>query len=417
MLLLLGSCMAPGASQRGGLNCSDPSVAPWLTICQADLPPSQRWIYGDAGEFLEINGHRMHYVDIGGQGHPVPAPVFVLLHGQPTWGYLWRNVAKRLAGCNASDFPQFDDPCDGPDQPGIARVVIPDYVGFGRSDKPPIDFDGSGATAFDYSISSHVDQLEGLLDALGLGAQNGGPELVLVAHDWGGGIGAGYLGRRPDNVAGFVCLECVMFDLPLEVWREGALGGVGEAFPGCCGFFDQLRTVQAWKYVFERHWFLEIFENWIVRGLSDAERRFYSFPFVRPRDRWGSFHFPQQLVVGEATFPNGTTMSQTDPAPPSLESLPAGMVVPSPSGVWLEMQRGRNALFRRPVPKLFLTAENGIIFPPGSPFLAAFVDAASAFPDSLTGPINVGLAGHYAQEDQPENISRAIMEWHDATFT
>ena len=57
-----------------------------------------------------------------------------------------------------------------------------------------------------------------------------------------------------------------------------------------------------------------------------------SFPFARPRDRWGSFHFPQQLTFGEAVFPNGTKLGETDPVPTNIEDFPLEMSFPSPSG-------------------------------------------------------------------------------------
>ena len=268
-----GRCSVTSAvGARGGLNCSDPRTAPWLVACQVDLPPFERWIWANKGQFLEINQLRMHYVDIGGDQPGGGDRVYVFLHGQPTWSYLWRNIAKVIGGCRNADFPEFPNACDGPDIPGVARALMYDYVGFGRSDKPPIDFDDSGETVFDYSISSHAVQLEGLLDALGLGSENGGPSVILVAHDWGGGIGLGYLGRRPGNVAGFICFECIMFTNPTSELSMNQRSGPGT---GCCGFSDQLRTVQAWEYVFKTHLFADVLMPRSQTNLSEAEQKFY----------------------------------------------------------------------------------------------------------------------------------------------
>src|SRR3954453_12765268 len=103
--------------------------------------------------FLEFDGYRMHYVDEG-EGEPV-----LLLHGEPTWSYLWRNIIPHLPG----------------------RKVAPDLIGFGRSDKPEeIGW---------YSYDRHVASVAALVDALDL------HDLTLVVHDWGGPVGLRYAGE------------------------------------------------------------------------------------------------------------------------------------------------------------------------------------------------------------------------------
>jgi haloalkane dehalogenase len=120
---------------------------------------------------LQVGAHRMHVMEAG-EGLPV-----VMVHGNPTWGFLWRGVARALAG-------------DG------VRVVLPDLVGLGLSDKPR----GAGVHTLDF----HVRQLGALLDALGL------ERLVLVVQDWGGPIGVGALAERPERLAGLVVLNTVL---------------------------------------------------------------------------------------------------------------------------------------------------------------------------------------------------------------
>lgn len=109
------------------------------------------------------SGLRMHYVDEG----PRDTETVLLLHGQPTWSYLYRSVVAGLAA------------------QGL-RAVAPDLVGFGRSDKP------LARTA--YSVRAHVDWLTQLVDALGL------TRLSLVVQDWGGPIGLALLAGRPGLV-------------------------------------------------------------------------------------------------------------------------------------------------------------------------------------------------------------------------
>ncbi len=109
------------------------------------------------------SGVRMHYVEEG----PAGAETVLLLHGQPTWGYLYRRVVAGLAARGL-------------------RAVAPDLIGFGRSDKPLL------RTA--HSVQAHVEWITQFVDALGL------THLTLVVQDWGGPLGLGLLSTRPGLV-------------------------------------------------------------------------------------------------------------------------------------------------------------------------------------------------------------------------
>src|SRR3954466_5163272 len=113
----------------------------------ADLPG-----HPFAPHYTEIDGLRIHYVDEG----PPRAPPILLLHGEPTWSYLYRKMIPPLVAAGH-------------------RVVAPDLVGFGRSDKP--------AERGDYTYQRHVDWMAGVLEALAL------EHVTLVGQDWGGLIG------------------------------------------------------------------------------------------------------------------------------------------------------------------------------------------------------------------------------------
>jgi haloalkane dehalogenase len=106
------------------------------------------------------DGPRLHYVD---EGPPDGQPV-LLLHGQPTWSYLYRRVIPVLTAAGL-------------------RAIAPDLIGFGRSDKP--------TNRADYTVRSHISWLGELVDQLELTA------VTLVAQDWGGPIGLGVLARAP----------------------------------------------------------------------------------------------------------------------------------------------------------------------------------------------------------------------------
>ena len=109
----------------------------------------------------------MHYVDEG-SGAPV-----LLLHGEPTWAFLYRKMIPRLAG--------------------VARVVAPDYFGFGRSDKP--------TRIEDYSYDFHYGSIERLADELDL------RDATVVVQDWGGPIGLRLAVEHPERVSRLVILN------------------------------------------------------------------------------------------------------------------------------------------------------------------------------------------------------------------
>src|SRR4051812_17807067 len=135
---------------------------------------------------LQINAYAMHVMESGPEeGRPV-----LLLHGNPTWGFLWRKVALALHGLPL-------------------RVVMPDLVGLGLSDKP--------ADPAVHTLEFHAAQLAGLIEALGLN------ELVFVGQDWGGPMGTvalAALGPRV-KVAGLVVLNTVLGP-PKRGFRETA---------------------------------------------------------------------------------------------------------------------------------------------------------------------------------------------------
>lgn len=153
-------------------------------------------LYPFNGHVLDRDGLRYHYLDEGA-GPPV-----VMLHGNPTWSFYYRNLVRALAG-------------------GY-RCVVPDHIGCGRSDKP-------GDDRYEYTLKSRVDDLEGLLDHLGLA-----DGITLVVHDWGGMIGMAYATRHPHRISRLVVLNTGAFHLPetkafpmaLRICRDSALNGL-----------------------------------------------------------------------------------------------------------------------------------------------------------------------------------------------
>jgi haloalkane dehalogenase len=191
---------------------------------------------------------RMHYVDEG-SGEPV-----LLLHGEPTWAFLYRKMIPRLAG--------------------VARVVAPDYLGFGRSDKP--------TRIEDYSYDFHYSAIERLADELDV------RDVTVVVQDWGGPIGLRLAVERPDRVARLVVLNTGI--------------GAGRApSPEWLRFRDFMRRVGT-----------EIVPGQLVRvsavsELADDVVEAYNAPFPTPESKAGVLAFPE-LVPTELDHPSAATM-------------------------------------------------------------------------------------------------------------
>jgi cis-3-alkyl-4-acyloxetan-2-one decarboxylase len=157
-------------------------------------------LYPFAGKFFSRGGLRLHYLDEGfpgGQGE-----VVVMVHGNPTWSFYYRQLALALRS-------QF-------------RVIVPDHIGMGLSDKP-------GDDRYSYVLQSRIDDLEALLAAVAPGLR-----VTLVLHDWGGMIGMGWAARHPELVSRIVLLNTAAFHLPeamqvplaLRVVRDTPLGSL-----------------------------------------------------------------------------------------------------------------------------------------------------------------------------------------------
>lgn len=147
-------------------------VAP--AAARADVPP-WRSLYPFRPHCFELGPHRLHYLDEG----PRQAPPLLLLHGNPTWSFYWREAVRALRD-------RF-------------RVIAPDHLGCGLSDKPQ---------RWGYRLADHVANLERLVRALEL------REISLAVHDWGGAIGMGLATRDPDRIARLIVTNTAAFPAP-----------------------------------------------------------------------------------------------------------------------------------------------------------------------------------------------------------
>ena len=147
-------------------------------------------------------GIAMSFLDEG----PRDGEVVVMLHGNPSWSYYWRHLVAGLAD--------------------KYRCIVPDHVGMGLSDKP--DDAANAAPRYDYTLQSRIDDVDALLDHLGIE----GP-VTLAVHDWGGMIGFGWALLDPTRVKRLVITNTASFPLPAQkpmpwqiaMGRHSRLGG------------------------------------------------------------------------------------------------------------------------------------------------------------------------------------------------
>ena len=261
--------------------------------------------------FLEFEGYRMHYVDEG-DGEPV-----LLLHGEPTWSYLWRNIIPQLPG----------------------RKVAPDLIGFGRSDKP--------AEIGWYSYDRHVASIARLVEELDLRRS------TLVVHDWGGPIGLRVAVEHEDRFERLVILNTGIGggSAPSETWLRfrAVVRELG-------GALDIGRLVEAGT----------------AQGLADEVRAVYDAQFPTPKSKAGALAFPE-LVPTEPDHPNTAPMN-----------------------------RVRDALREWHKPALVAWGAEDTVLP------AAIAEAFVELIPGARGPMLIAGAGHFLQEDRPEEVAEAI---------
>jgi haloalkane dehalogenase len=281
--------------------------------------------------YVEVgDGLRMHYVDEG----PASAPPVLLTHGEPTWGYLYRKMIPGLVAAGR-------------------RVVVPDLIGFGRSDKP--------AERADYTYVGHVEWTGALLESLGL------RDVVLFGQDWGGLIFLVHVGRQPERFAGVVAANTA---LPQPDVRA-------EDVPP-----EAITPFLTWlQWSQERD---ELLASEVVGGdsplnqtrhrLSEGERRAYDAPFPDESYRAGPRQFPLIVPLGD-----------DDP--------PASML----RQAWAGLER-----YDRPFVTAFADQEDVTRF-----FEPIFQEAVPGARGRQH--VTIPNAGHFLQEHAPDRLVEVIL--------
>jgi len=231
--------------------------------------------FGFDARYLDAGGVQLHYVDEG----PRDAAPVVMLHGNPTWSYMYR---KPIASLSAQGH----------------RCIALDHMGFGRSDKPP--------ELRSYRLRRHIDNTVAFLDALDL------TEVTLVLHDWGGPIGLGAALERPDRIASIVCMNTWAWELPsflppfLREFRTDGLGEIlalagnlmVEAIPGGMTRRDHdAPMMDAYRAPFPDYW-SRVGTLAFTRDIPLTERDPSATEIARIQDGLGSLGKPFLLVWG-----------------------------------------------------------------------------------------------------------------------
>ena len=224
-------------------------------------------LYPFTSRFATVSGigskrHQLHYLDEGrlDEGEENGSAggkneALVMIHGNPSWSFLFRDLIKKLS-------PTY-------------RVVVPDHIGMGLSEKPT-------DRAYEYCLDSRLKNFEELIDQLEL------PEtFTLILHDWGGMIGMADAARHPERIARLVLMNTAAFHLPDHMSVPHSLG--------------LARTPLGTYSVRGLNGFARIATHWCVKQpLSDEVKRAYTQPYDTWKNRIGTLRFVQDVPLKQS---------------------------------------------------------------------------------------------------------------------
>lgn len=205
-------------------------------------------LYPFRSNFLTINGLRYHYLDEGA-GEPL-----VMIHGNPTWSFYFRQLINA-----------FRD---------RYRVIVPDHMGCGLSDKPDI-------RQYDFRLQSRIDDLDTLMDHLGTDRP-----VTLIVHDWGGMIGLGWALRRLDRVKRLVIMNTAGFFPPN-----------GKAIPVRLKLLRTPTPLTDWAVLHLNLFARAALHMCARRRLPAVVRKGLTAPYNTPRNRLATLKFVQDIPL------------------------------------------------------------------------------------------------------------------------
>ena len=277
--------------------------------------------------FLEVNGKNLAYIDEG-EGDAI-----VFIHGNPTSSYLWRNIAPNF---NSSH-----------------RVIVPDLMGMGDSDKlDGIDNPG-------YSFNGQYDYLEKFLDQL-----NHGQQIHLVIHDWGCGLGLKYARLHSDSILSISFMEGVTVPLTWDQWPDTGTK-----------IFKLFRSEAGEELILDKNFFVErLLLHDPISPMSEESKNEYLRPFVNSgEDRRPTLTFPRNIPFNE-----------------------------EPLDTHNEIKMNADFHSTSNIPKLFINADPGFLL----------VGTQRDEVRSWVNTKEVTVKGnHFIQEDSPEDITNHIKDF------
>ena len=278
-------------------------------------------------KFVSVKGKQIAYVEEG-SGDPI-----VLLHGNPTSSFLWRNVIPELVESG--------------------RVIVPDLIGQGDSEKLPAS---EGPER--YSLEVAYSYVDGLLESIGANEN-----VTLVIHDWGTGVGFLWAMRHPAAVKGVAYMEGIVKPVSWSDWPESAVG-----------IFKGFRSDKGEDLILNRNMFIEgVLPSSVIRPLSNTEMDAYRAPHLETDDRQPLLNWPRQIPI---------------------EGEPKDIVA-------LVNEYGA-FMAASDIPKLFINAD------PGSILVGAQREFCRSWPNQQEVTVK-GL--HFIQEDSPVEIGQAVANW------
>ena len=275
-------------------------------------------------KYKDIKNSKMAFIDEGG------GDTFLFLHGNPTSSFLWRNIA-----------PHVED---------IGRIVIPDLIGMGDSDKlEGVDNPG-------YKYHGQYSYLTALMDELDLG-----DNIHLIIHDWGSAMGFQFARENQDRIKSITYMEAIIMPLTWDQWPDPATK-----------IFGVFRSEAGEELVLEKNFFVErILLADSSTGYTEEEKSEYIRPFINPgEDRRPTLTWPRQIPLdGE------------------------------PSEVVEEVRLNAEFHKESDIPKLFINADPGSIL----------IGDQREFARSWNNQTEITVKGnHFIQEDSSEEIGAAL---------
>ena len=276
---------------------------------------------------VTVKNRKIAYLEEG-KGDPI-----VLIHGNPTSSFLWRNIIPRLAS--------------------HGRVIAPDLIGHGDSEKLPVE-DGPDRYSFDVNYQ-FLNEL-----FLEIGIEE---NIIFILHDWGSALGFHWAKNNSTAVRAISYMEAIVCPLFWDDWPKDAVG-----------IFKGFRSEKGEDLVLERNLFVEgVLPGSILRELTPEEMKVYREPFLEPSHRQPTLNWPRQIPI---------------------EGNPQNMVdVVTAYGKFMETNT---------IPKLFINAD------PGSILTGRPREYCRTWPNQQEVTVR-GL--HFIQEDSPDQIGDALSDW------